>query len=64
MILIKILLLLLIIIIMMLLLILLILLLLLVLIIIILDRGVAAAQILRGEAAVARLPLAVTMTDG
>ena len=62
MILIKILLLLLIIIIMMLLLILL--LLLLVLIIIILDRGVAAAQILRGEAAVARLPLAVTMTDG
>ena len=62
MILIKILLLLLIIIIMLLLLLLL--LLLLVLIIIILDRGVAAAQILRGEAAVARLPLAVTMTDG
>ena len=60
MILIKILLLLLLIIIMLLLLILL----LLVLIIIILDRGVAAAQILRGEAAVARLPLAVTMTDG
>ena len=62
MILIKILLLLLLIIIMLLLLLLL--LLLLVLIIIILDRGVAAAQILRGEAAVARLPLAVTMTDG
>ena len=62
MILIKILLLLLLIIIMLLLLILL--LLILVLIIIILDRGVAEAQILRGEAAVARLPLAVTMTDG
>ena len=40
------------------------LLLIIIIIIIILDRGVAAAQILRGEAAVARLPLAVTMTDG